>query len=187
MFPSSYGLTFSIDVGAGAIQIAARRGFYNRLDSERLTTPKGGPERVWKRRQIDEVSPPSRSDRDRSGRCRRRSSPTSPSTGVARRQGDEWIVTLFLVSGQEEPKLLRDKAWLFQPELAVTAPDGAAVFRKRVLPHDPARLDPRIDIRRPTGGACSAGVFEGGRGSPPGRRLQRARWARAWSRSVASR
>jgi hypothetical protein len=27
MFPSSYGLTFSIDVGAGAIQIAARRGF----------------------------------------------------------------------------------------------------------------------------------------------------------------
>jgi hypothetical protein len=41
--PVVVGLTFSVDVGAGAIQIAARRGFHDRLPSARLTTPKGDP------------------------------------------------------------------------------------------------------------------------------------------------
>src|SRR5262245_41132912 len=141
MFPSSFGLTFSVDGGTDAIQVAARWGFYDRLPSERLTTPRGEPKRVWKRRQIDEVSgliplTP--------GPIRWTPAAEFPDVmvqGVVRRQGSEWIATVFLVNGQEEPRLLRDKAWLFQPELVITAPGGAAAFRKRIQLHDPARVD----------------------------------------------
>src|SRR5690606_20888450 len=46
----------------------------------------------------------------------------------------ERLVTLFLVNGQTEPETNKDRAWLFQPEVAVRAPEGAedrAVFRRR--------------------------------------------------------
>ena len=46
---------------------------------------------------------------------------------VSRRRG-AWLVTLFLVNGQGQPKMNRDSAWLFQASLAVEAVDGSAVF-----------------------------------------------------------
>jgi hypothetical protein len=51
--------------------------------------------------------------------------------GMIRKRKDHWSVTLFLVNKQQEPLTLRDSAWVFQPELIVEAPDGAAVFHKK--------------------------------------------------------
>src|SRR6266699_90962 len=51
--------------------------------------------------------------------------------GVIRRSEDVWTVTLFLVNEQREPEKRRDEAWVFQPELVVEAPGGAAIFQQR--------------------------------------------------------
>ena len=51
--------------------------------------------------------------------------------GLFRQRSGEWVITLFLVNAQQEPKKLRDTVWLFQPELSVSAPDGAPIFRRR--------------------------------------------------------
>jgi hypothetical protein len=46
------------------------------------------------------------------------------------------MVTLFLVNGQAKPKLLREQAYLFQPELIVAAPDGGPIFQRRPLANE---------------------------------------------------
>ncbi|TMC86814.1 MAG: helicase, partial [Chloroflexi bacterium] len=51
--------------------------------------------------------------------------------GLIRRSEDSWTVTLFLVNEQREPEKRRDEAWVFQPELSVSAPDGAPIFQHR--------------------------------------------------------
>ncbi len=51
--------------------------------------------------------------------------------GQARKLGDDLVVSLFLVNGQEEPNRLRDQSWLFQPELIVEHPDGKPFFLHR--------------------------------------------------------
>ena len=62
--------------------------------------------------------------------------------GIVRDRGDHWSVTVFLVNGQEEPKKLRDQAWLFQPELSVRCPKERPIFFRRAVPLDPGKLDP---------------------------------------------
>ena len=59
--------------------------------------------------------------------------------GIVRKRDTFWSVTLFLVNGQEEPKKLRDTAWLFQPELIVQAPDGKPIFHSRLQQRDPGK------------------------------------------------
>src|ERR1051326_8346857 len=49
----------------------------------------------------------------------------------ARHHDEDWLVTLFLVNGQEIPKQRRDEAWLFQVELAVEDPASRPIFRRR--------------------------------------------------------
>jgi hypothetical protein len=51
--------------------------------------------------------------------------------GRMRKQGPDWIVTLFLINGQKEPDKRKDEAWLFQAQLIVESSDGEPVFRKR--------------------------------------------------------
>lgn len=62
--------------------------------------------------------------------------------GVCRRRDAAWTVTLFLLNEQKEPALNKDEVWLFQPELTVQAPDGAAIFIKRPLPDGPNNSEP---------------------------------------------
>ena len=38
---------------------------------------------------------------------------------------------VFLINGQEEPKIKKDETYLFQPEIIVESPDGSAIFEKR--------------------------------------------------------
>ena len=58
----------------------------------------------------------------------------------------ERLVTLFLVNGQLEPRYNKDRAWLFQPEISVTASEAdgdKSVFRRRpsneIVVDDPER------------------------------------------------
>jgi hypothetical protein len=62
--------------------------------------------------------------------------------GIIRKRDQFWSVTLFLVNGQEEPKKLRDTAWLFQPELSVKSPDAKPVFHSRPPQREPGKADP---------------------------------------------
>ena len=56
--------------------------------------------------------------------------------GMIRKQGKIWIVTLFLVNGQPDPKGKAKSAyWLFQPEIRVFAPDHSAVFCGKLQLH----------------------------------------------------
>src|SRR5690606_11517406 len=58
MFPSSFGMTFCVELEAEALQLAARWGHYYRDRSETLTNDKGDFRLVWKRSQREGVSEP---------------------------------------------------------------------------------------------------------------------------------
>jgi hypothetical protein len=132
MMPSSMGLTFTVDSSASAIQLKARWGHYDRFSSEELGLELEKPRNVWKREQIEAISSPIPI---KDGRMQRwvpdEEYPDVYVDGLFRKRNGEWIITIFLVNSQEEPKRLRDSFFLFQPELTVTAPDGAAIFRQR--------------------------------------------------------
>ncbi len=143
MRASSIGLTFAVSAEASALQITARWGRYERttVEEERYRNKDGSYRKVWRRVPVEGTSPPIPL---RDGRlpdwapC-----PDQPQVlvqGLARRRPEQWIVTLFLVNAQQEPKRLKDTAWIFQPELIVASPDGAPIFEKRPLPRQ--RLDP---------------------------------------------
>ncbi|MCV2370026.1 DISARM system helicase DrmA [Roseateles oligotrophus] len=62
----------------------------------------------------------------------------------AKNSNGDRLITLFLVNAQSEPDSNRDSAWLFQPELIVRAPAGAAdpaIFRRRPV-QDANAFDP---------------------------------------------
>lgn len=137
MFPSSFGMTFCVDLDATAMQITASWGRYHRLKSEYLITEKTGePLTVWKRQPMGGAS---RTFPLRHGPLKAFAPDTEQPEvivrGIVRRAATAWIVTLFLVNGQAEPEKLRDAAWIFQPELRVESPDGSAIFRQRTLTH----------------------------------------------------
>jgi hypothetical protein len=142
-FPSSFGMTFCVSGEVKSIQATARWGQYLKVESEHLVNEKSGnPKRVWKRHprggsktitlKVGHVGPFAVD-----GQCHE-----VFIQGVVRKRDGNWIVTLFLVNGQEEPRINKDSMWLFQPELIVEATDGCAVFCKKVNRHNAAKLDP---------------------------------------------
>lgn len=133
MSPSSMGMSFRVEKGAQTLQVTTRWGHYQRVVSEVQKNNKGNAATVWKRTP-------------RGGNPKQialREGPIMPWApeaeeqpevyvkGLIRDTNDGWMVTLFLVNGQKEPERLRDQAWLFQPELSVEAPNGAAIFQQR--------------------------------------------------------
>ncbi len=145
MFPSSFGMTFCIDIEATELQITARWGHYARLASDTLKTEAGNKRLVWKRSQRGGTSEPIKL---KAGRMER----WVPDgefhevhvQGIIREREHYWSVTLFLVNGQDEPKKLRDAAWLFQPELIVQSPDGKAIFQRQTSQREPGKSDPVV-------------------------------------------
>lgn len=133
--PSSFGLTFTVTGEASRIVVTARWGRYHKERSATLVTPKtGAPRSVWRREQVEVTSPPIPLAAGPIATWRPYDEqPDVYVRGLARRLDDDWIVTLFLVNGQAEPRKNQDRAWLFQAELSVAAPDGVAIFRGR--PH----------------------------------------------------
>jgi len=157
MSPSSMGLTFTVAGDTPAIAVRARWGRYHRERSETIVTPKtGAPKLVWKREQVTQTSPPiplvvgplapwAPSDEQ----------PEVYVRGLVRRLAGDWIVTLFLVNGQHEPRTNLDGAWLFQAELSVAAPDGsapeaAAIFRGRPRLREAGTADEAVQAEQRT-------------------------------------
>lgn len=142
VFPSSLGLSFSVAGDAEAITLTARWGRYRRAPSATLKKRDGTPALIWKREPVEEVSDPLPLAE---GKLQEwvvtEEQPEVVVRGTVRRHGEDWIVSLFLVNGQSAPKVRRDEAWIFQPELVVESPHGAPIFRQRPLLRDPERTD----------------------------------------------
>jgi hypothetical protein len=131
IFPSSCGITFAVEGEATSISVTPRWGRYVRERSQ-VETDEGEPPLVWRRYpmggkvirlelregELGPVAP----DSDQTEVVVR---------GRARRHEGDWLVTVFLVNGQEIPKQRRDEAWLFQVELAVEDPESRPIFRRR--------------------------------------------------------
>jgi len=147
MLPSTIGLTFAVAAEASALCVTARWGHYDRVmvEEERFRRTDGGYRPVWQRTQVDVTSPPI-------PLLHGKIAPWSPDPerpdvmvqGIMRKRAAQWIVTLFLVNGQEEPKVRKDSAWVFQPELVVESSDGAPIFQRRALPHEQLDLDEQL-------------------------------------------
>jgi hypothetical protein len=141
-FPSSMGLTFTVIEEVESLKVEASWGRYERVDSEFLETKKGAPKKVWKRFP-EKGSAPSLAliDGDLTPIVLNTDFPDITLQGRIRKRDVGWVVTLFLVNGQEEADRLKDEKWIFQPRLTVEAVDGAPVFIRRPTRHDPDRMD----------------------------------------------
>ena len=132
LMPSSVGLTFAVDGGVDQIQVEAKWGRYERQKSNGIyLTPSGENRMVWKRSQAGGTVPIDLAETT----ILEVSDPEIPEVvirGAVRETSDgDRLVTLFLVNEQTQPEENRDTAWVFQPELIMTANDGSAVFRSR--------------------------------------------------------
>ena len=145
LIPSSFGMTFSLDLAATELQLTASWGQYVKGLSEYDVSEKtGNPKRVWKRLPrggthrltlVAAAIPPIPLD------------PNCPEVvvqGLIRKRSDHWCVTLFLVNEQQEPKKLRDTAWVFQPQLVAEGVDGAAIIHKRHTILELSGTDPKV-------------------------------------------
>ncbi|MBB3571126.1 DISARM system helicase DrmA [Rhizobium sp. BK491] len=158
LVPSSMGLTFCVAPGVEALAADVRWGRYERVPGDehdfvktRKNRATGREEetkvKVWRRIPCGGIVPlplrdgpirPATPDRDQ---------PEVRLQGTIRTNAQgERLVTLFLVNGQTEPDDNKDRAWLFQPEISVAAPEGAAdssIFRRRpsneIVVDDPER------------------------------------------------
>jgi len=146
MFPSALGMTFAVDADAVGLLVTARWGRYLREVREVAEdAPARTPKRVWQRYPMEGRATLQPLAAGRIGPLILDAEQHEVTLqGSVRRNNDHWIVTLFLVNGQEEPKKGKDQAWVFQPELIAEAADGAAIFCRK-LTRDPSfsRLDPR--------------------------------------------
>lgn len=158
LIPSSLGLTFCVGPDVEALDVIARWGAYVRVpnDEHEVTKPRKNREtgadepvkvKVWQRIPRGGTVRLALSDGVVVPVVPDGAEPEVRIQGVVRTNTkSERLVTLFLVNGQKEPKQNADSAWLFQPEIVVRGPEGAAdpaVFRRRpsneVVVDDPER------------------------------------------------
>jgi len=133
MLPSSFGMTFTVIPEAKDIVVSVRWGHYDRIPSTELGLDLDPPKPVWKRKQVESTSEPITIKEGRIVRwIPNEDFPDVFVDGRIRRVADQWIITLFLVNGQQEPRQLKDVAWIFQPEMVVEAPNGEPIFIRRM-------------------------------------------------------
>ena len=143
MLPNSIGLSFAVSAEAKAFAITSRWGLYERVRSTYQNDPAGNPRMVWRRTQMDGKSDPLPLKAGTFGPLSLVAAQSEVTVrGKIRKSPAGWIVTAFLVNGQEEPERLKDSAWVFQPQLIVTAPDGSSIFTKRIPAIKLDQLDP---------------------------------------------
>jgi len=130
LLPSSAGMTFGVDGSQQSITLAARWGRYEKVMLE-LEDEAGKGRRVWRRVPMGGSVPLPLVEGDFDALTPDLGQPEVVVRGRIRRNGDDWMVTAFLVNTQQEEGKRRDEAWLFQVQLAATAADGeSAVFRR---------------------------------------------------------
>lgn len=147
LVPSSFGITFCVDGDIDRIKVEARWGRYERLTEHeyfRIQKNKETGEveqvkaKVWRRKpcggnlvlKLEEGSIAHQAPDSENPDVR------VQGTIRGRTPSGDRLITLFLVNAQEEPDTNKDSAWVFQPELIVSAVDGAndpAIFRRRPL------------------------------------------------------
>ena len=108
LIPSSFGMTFSLNLEATELQFSAAWGQYVKTVSEYLVSEKtGNPRRVWKRyprggtqrlKLVEGSIKPIFIDSN---------TPDVAVQGLIRKRKDHWCVTLFLVNEQQEPEKLK--------------------------------------------------------------------------------
>ncbi len=132
-FPSSIGLTFCVAKDATKIAIAARWGQYLREVKEDQIDPKNGrPVRVWRRHQRGGKLDISLREGNITPKPLDSESPDVVIRGRIRKRDHGFVITLFLVNGQEESSP-KDPAYVFQPAVKVTSAGGEAIFEKKQL------------------------------------------------------
>ncbi|MFV1969343.1 MAG: hypothetical protein ACC628_28310, partial [Pirellulaceae bacterium] len=104
MFPSSLGMSFSVELDAKTLKATPRWGIYGKEPSEFLTTTTGAPGRIWRRQpcgnephEIPLVAGPVNPIMADAN------FPDAKIQGLIRRRSDHWSVTLFLVNDGYEP------------------------------------------------------------------------------------
>jgi hypothetical protein len=142
MFPSSFGMTFAVNLEATALRVTARWGHYRRDRSQNLTNAKGERKLIWKRCPREAVSQPIPLKAGKINWAPDSEFPQVQVQGLVRKREDFWSVTLFLVNGQQEPQKLRDMAWLFQPVLVVESPDDGVIFHSQPKLKESGKADP---------------------------------------------
>jgi len=144
MFPASMGLSFVVEPDAKAILVRTEWGRYSRVTSATQKRRDGNPALVWKRQLV--VGQPqliSLKDGLFGPIAPYQDQPQVTFQGRIRQTQDGWIVTVFLVNQQEEPKQKKDEAWVFQPKITVLDPEERAIFIKRTsLNSDLSKMDP---------------------------------------------
>lgn len=112
LFPSSFGMSFSLDLSAESFTIEARWGQY-------LREKDAGGNNVWVRHPRGDISQPvSLKEGTLPVWTPDRNCPKVFVRGRARKRKRHWSVTLFLCNDQDEDRP-KDQSWLFQPELRV--------------------------------------------------------------------
>lgn len=144
LFPSSFGLTCVVPLQVAELQVTARWGRYDRVPSVTLKDKDGEPRLVWKRTPIEGAASVTLRDGTLDEWSVTEGQPEVRVRGRARRLDHGWMVTFFLINGQQEPDERKDRAWLFQPQLAVAAPDGEPIFCRYPYQGDARRLDPEV-------------------------------------------
>lgn len=141
--PSSIGLTCTVAGSVESIVMIGRWGRYKREKSETLVTEKGNPLGVWKRYPMGKVGRAlPLAEGDFGPIALDENQPEVYLQGRIRKLEGDWVVSLFMVNGQQESESLKDEMWVFQPELEVTGADYVPVFRRRNLLRDSSKLDP---------------------------------------------
>ncbi|HEX8876108.1 MAG TPA: DISARM system helicase DrmA [Phycisphaerales bacterium] len=161
LLPSSFGMTFVVASDATELEIEARWGIYDKVESETLTKkPRGKgaadnagsesadePALVWKR----EPKGGKRTIRLAKGPIAATaiddSQPDVVVRGVVREDSGERTITLFIVNQQmvDKDTSRKDRYWLFQVELMVRDPAGRPVFLRKA--RQLAANDPNDDLR----------------------------------------
>lgn len=140
--PSSIGLTCTVAGSVESVVVTARWGRYKREKSETLVTEKGNPTTVWKRYPLGNVGRVlALAEGDFGPIALDDNQPEVYLQGRIRKLEDDWVVSLFMVNGQQESESLKDEMWVFQPELEVTGVGGRPIFRRRNLFRDSSKLD----------------------------------------------
>ncbi|HZV49573.1 MAG TPA: DISARM system helicase DrmA [Candidatus Dormibacteraeota bacterium] len=144
MFPRSFGLMFAVPLSTPAVRVTASWGRYVKVRSESLLTEQGEPRLVWRRQQVEhELEVPLDEGRRELPEPAWPEHPEVRLAVTCRRRGDRRVVELALVNRQHEPRRNRDEAWLFQPQLRVTALDGeTAVFLPQEEPDPIGLIEP---------------------------------------------
>lgn len=142
MFPSSIGISFCVSGASTRIRVTASWGWYRRVESASLQTDTGNSQLVWRRTPMQGTFDLDVAEARIEPRAPVPECPEVVVRGVARKLGEDVVVTLFLVNGQDEPDQLRDQAWLFQPKLRVEAHGGSLVRRPNNEPR--AGLDQAV-------------------------------------------